>query len=470
MKVLCLWMPLEEPFNRGLCEEEIRVIIDHLSYQAFYLTSQIARGQDVLFLELSRSEEIRSKEKAFELLRESFRETLKSSLKSSQNKSFQSKFKSKKQKPQIFWGWGKDIYSAKVSAKFLRGENKKNWLQNDEALWSLCPLEVLYDYKDPFFVEKDPSLEKMISLLKKMGLRHLRDFMDIDLKALPSRFGKNALVIRDRIEGSSSLWPRFTFKKRVKEKILFEENFFMGLEQLLFICKKKLDKICKKVRSQGAKIEKIFFKIRCKKAWDYIQEERIEIDLSFPQNHPKIIVLILREKLQKAFKKNDLGGELVDAVFEVLEVSEIGFSQKSLFSRKEELQEKWESIYLRLQERLGQNSVFQASFCENYIPEKSWFRSSGVSEARGLAQIPERPLRVFSRPIPLRFQKGSFIDERSGRSFLVERLEELEKIEVQWWNKEKSRIYFKVKIKGEGWFWIFQDPQRGSFFWHGVFD
>ncbi len=85
----------------------------------------------------------------------------------------------------------------------------------------LLPVEALSDYFSPW--EPTDALNLMITLLKKLGVYRLADFLKLPAKTLSSRFGSEGVLALQKINEAAQIhWPVFRPPELVIEKMEFD--------------------------------------------------------------------------------------------------------------------------------------------------------------------------------------------------------------------------------------------------------
>lgn len=141
----------------------------------------------------------------------------------------------------------------------------------------------------------------------------------------------------------------------------------------------------------------------------------------------------------------------------------------------------------RLTTRFGSEAIAAPRPRASHIPERAQSRPAAVAAppvAVSAPAGPERPLRLFDRPEPVRVLYGlpdgppaQFVWRR--RAHRVTRYAGPERIAPEWWRDRpdtRLRDYYRVEVEGGGRFWIYReglhDDGRGGepcWFLHGIF-
>ena len=103
-------------------------------------------------------------------------------------------------------------------------------------------------------------------------------------------------------------------------------------------------------------------------------------------------------------------------------------------------------------------------------------RKSGQSPISADRDLPPRPLRLFSSPIPLAavavVPDGPPVQlVIRGQTQRVKWSWGPERIETGWWRRRAvGRDYYRVETDSGCRFWVFRQLADGRWFWHGCFE
>ncbi len=141
----------------------------------------------------------------------------------------------------------------------------------------------------------------------------------------------------------------------------------------------------------------------------------------------------------------------------------------------------------KLQGRWGPDSVVQPAATDSHRPEKQgrWepvdlmteLARRAVLDGSGNASLPaEAPalvLRLWPRPRRLdvhieRGELGALVVDGGWRA--VEQLKGPERLSGEWWEDHYRREYYRVSTIAGDLLWVFYDPRRRGWFWHGWWD
>ncbi|MEO5968507.1 MAG: hypothetical protein ABIQ95_01160 [Bdellovibrionia bacterium] len=344
------------------------------------------------------------------------------------------------------------------------------------------PLEALLDYANPFapFLRDADLTKKVLKIIetnKKLGLKNVGDFLSLPVFSLASRFGREGVEIRARIGGKlEAPWPAFQIPERLIEKEDVEET--VGLEPLLFVLKKLVDRAMARLRGLGkrASVVQIEFKLE---PWSILKKTNRTWQISFPlsQGSSMGVMPIFQERLNFDLARDPLQAPVQKIEFHILETVPGRSAQRDFFDQKEEDLEKWGALISRLACKLGKDNVFHAIPVDRYLPEKSWTKAIETASATASARIEtqDRPARILKNPEFLRLV-GNYVVQSNGKRWRTTYWNGPERLSGEWWKDAAmrgfERDYYQVSTeKGEE-LWIYLDRQDNppSFYLHGYFD
>lgn len=331
---------------------------------------------------------------------------------------------------------------------------------------TLLPIEALAIYLDPFS-EANETL-KVPTLLRKLGISNLTEVLRIPRKSLGVRFGKDILFAVDRMESATHIpWPTFTPSNKLLETEEIDDAYYLiDLEPLSFLLKRILERTMLRLKGLGKLASVIEIRLTQEKYSSVSDPVRtFSITLTFPQRSVLPLLSMIRDRLNHALSKEPLEAPLR---FVELEISESVFGnaqQMNFFSKKEEELEEFRSVITRLTEKLGFDRAFLATAIESYTPEKSWSKTLLEPNCKA-GDLPERPLRLLTKPIRVRRIEDYF--SCAGKRWKALAISGPERLSGEWWFHEKCRDYFRIETKEGEELWIFQSEKE--YYLHGIFD
>lgn len=426
MKVVCFYF-------------ENRANLKSIAEIFYRYTPQIAVATDSIFLEIEQCSLIYSEEKFLDLSRSVFLQIETS--------------------PKI--GISSSVPLARAQAYYRT--KSLNLIPIDFLRYFLSPFEVLDE-------RGEKTLSKILWYFEKLGLCSIQDFLKIPPRELSSRFGITGLLLHQRVSDSANIiWPKFIPEEKVFERREFDAEIELdSIEPILFILKTLLDTIHLRLVSRGKTLRVFEVRLLLEKASTVLEPYYpISIELAFTNPSTKALLQLFRDKATHTIQKNPLPGRITGVEVFVVETVPYKPTQRDIFNpKKEESEETYHDLVNRLSLKLGEKKVFKAALTESYLPEKNWVREKEVSDNPIFDNLPKRPLRIISEPIPLPYSEGKVF---FNRGYI--KLSEIEQYEVlfsEWWDTASERVYFRAKTNLGQDLWIYRSNQ--NYFLHGFFD
>ena len=135
--------------------------------------------------------------------------------------------------------------------------------------------------------------------------------------------------------------------------------------------------------------------------------------------------------------------------------------------------------------RLGENALWRPAPLGSHVPERAVGRAAPLTAVAWPAQLPDRPLRLFTPPEPIEATAPVPDDPPlffrwRGRLHRVRTAAGPERIAAEWWRRSPDatrpahdfiRDYYRVEDQQGGRFWVFRVGLSGvpRWFVHGVF-
>ncbi|MBL7543310.1 MAG: hypothetical protein JNL11_05810 [Bdellovibrionaceae bacterium] len=336
------------------------------------------------------------------------------------------------------------------------------------------PIDCLPCYCDPLgqYPEHTPLISKAIHVLRSLRIYTIKDFLDIPAGEITLRFGPSLLLAHQRLQGEHPLiWNIFEPRQIVQEDHEFDLTYPpRDLEPVYFILRPLLEKIFLRLRGKGRRMRQ--FKIILQQEYatqKTPQSYEVHIAIPLPFVSLKTIFQITKEKLDASVQKKPLEHAIVQLSLVVTEDGPYMTSQKDIFDqKKEETSESFFHLVSRLATKLGPESVFFAHLKESYLPEKNWLRATDKChpDIQSTA-VPERPLRLFKKPLPISIQSCHFSYNR--KTYEIREWRHPEVLLSNWWEiAGGERIYTKLITHNGDQFWVFKN--RDVYYLHGVFE
>lgn len=320
-----------------------------------------------------------------------------------------------------------------------------------QSAQALAPLSVerLLAIGDPFTLEDERrDREKLVMLMRKVGLRTIGDFLALPASAVHKRFGKLGEILREWTAGHRSLClPLFAPVDTIQE--IVDADDLHSLDSLLFRLRQILVRIEARLHGRGRAAKRILLTFNFE-SHDPIQKP---LELMEGTQDATAILRVLREFLNGFHWESPL----VRLELAVTDTVAHSAGQLSLFDDSENRFHDLAQYVSRLRARLGDDNVGFASFKGSHLPERSyqltWPPPAALPERN---DFPQRPLFLFTPPKP--FQPSPRWDLTLSENLFVE-----------WWEPGGCRQYF-VARNGKQCLWVYRDSLKGNWFTHGSFD
>jgi hypothetical protein len=375
----------------------------------------------------------------------------------------------------IRYGVGKTIPSAWVQTRWRNRE------------LSALPMDAYFDFIDPLnFFEPDRAKRERLSVFRTLGMRTIESLFDVPKEAWLVRFGEEFDTFLEHLEhGEKICWNRFATKSPLIEKTRWNaEEYVMDAEGLIFRLKPLLDRLCERLYSLHASIQKIEITLKLDRP---VPDRKLTLGFTFPQTSRVLLLKLLREKLSREMERDPLSDPVVEAEVSVLETGKREVqSARFSFSEKDEQAELAEERWLELISFLGlklrnREDIFQAETTEHLLPEKSWKRVllSTPDPSNRLDRVSrffsKRPVRLLSEAKPLR-RMGGYLKLEDGL-FKICAISEPESLSGYEWDVDATgafdRTYYRVRVQDrdgmEQEWWVYKDEHHGKLKLHGVY-
>jgi protein ImuB len=306
------------------------------------------------------------------------------------------------------------------------------------------PLDSLRDLASPFAPDAgiERRLEFLTDMLFKLGLRTVRDFRALPVRALASRFGAEAVRLhRFFSERQPPAWPAFPLPERVVEQAELGTPDTLqachDLDSLLFPLRGVLDRAMARLRARGLRASVIELEFRLERNEpDTNRKLRVwRLEFPLPQGSAQGVLPILRERVSFDLGRQPLQSGAVAVRVEILEAAPGHGAQRDFFHRREEESEAWDGLVARLVAKLGPDRAFVARPVDRHLPERAWApaleplppagAARGVGDGGTAGAAPglmlkaaepraepeleaARPARLLKTPLPLQ-RLGEFI-------------------------------------------------------------
>ncbi len=313
------------------------------------------------------------------------------------------------------------------------------------------PIDRLLECGDPAMLEKEmPERIKLIAFMKRVGLRVVSDFAQLNATAINRRFGKLGVHLQQWVMGTRELClPPFTPEQTLKETLDTEE--IGSLEQLLLELKPLFQRMEARLLGRAKLAREITFVFHL----DSGEKSTKYLKLSEPMRETFSFLKLIKDFLGKTTWESPLK----EVEIEITDMIPFLPGQLSLFDTTENRFSELSPYVERLKNRYGDDAVGFADLKESYLPERSW-KMVFPPPANSKAPRPKsllRPPLLFSPPKP-------YFPSRNSRLIPSENLD------CEWWEEGGHRRYFVTQNPQGERLWIFWDCDRQEWFLHGTFD
>jgi len=328
--------------------------------------------------------------------------------------------------------------------------------------------------------------DKTLRALRHAGLKTIGMVAARQQSELAERLGKNFVTRLKVLLGAEEqpLQPRrplpdLMAEQRFAEPVVSEDSIAASLLSLAG----SLSGIMEREGKGARLLEAAFFRADGK-------VERIAIRSGAPLRDPKIMLRLLRQKLDALADPLDPGFGFDLIRLEALLAEETNPVTVS-FDSHENARRQIVFLVDRLAARFGDARVQRFVSQDTHIPEtaaaaipaqdREFTRDDAWPLKRQTGDPPRRPLRLLEKPEEVSAVMASVPDGPPNRfrwrqcRFDVSRAEGPERIAMEWWKKEGlTRDYFRVETKDGQRFWLYRDGlfhQIGAPRWYlqGIF-
>jgi len=313
------------------------------------------------------------------------------------------------------------------------------------------PIDRLIECGDPARLELELSERiHLVSFMKRVGLKYISDFAQLNPTAINRRFGKLGVQLQQWIMGTRDLClPLFTPEESLRESLNTED--ICSLEHLIV----NLEPLFKRMESRLCGRAKLAREIKFVFHLDAGTKSIKHLKLSEPMREAFSFI-----KLLKDFLGNTTWDSSLQSVeIEISDMIPFLAGQLSLFDTTENRFTELGPYIDRLRNRFGEDSVGFADLKESYLPERSWKAvfppPSKPSLPRELPTL--RPPLLFTPPKPYHPSHNT-------------RLIPSENLDCEWWEEGGHRRYFITQDPHGERLWVFWDCERQQWFVQGTFD
>ena len=316
---------------------------------------------------------------------------------------------------------------------------------------------------------------EIIERLEKLGLRQVKNFINIPRPSLRRRFGIQILQRLDQALGYAEEWiepvlPIEPYQERLPclEPIVTATGIEIALERLLNTLCKRLQQEEKGLRIASFTCYRVDGKI-----------EKIDIGTNRPSCNTKHLFKLFEIKIDSI--EPALGIELF--ILEASQVEDLSAFQEKFWKDNNGLDNiELSELLDRIGGKIGADKIHRYLPAEHYWPERSFKLASSVHEALHTTWKLDRP-----RPLQILF-KPELIDVTApipdyppmnfrykGKLHKIIKADGPERIEQEWWLQQgQHRDYYAVEDEEGHRYWLFRSghyDMAKSYQWfiHGFF-
>jgi len=352
------------------------------------------------------------------------------------------------------------------------------------AAWAIAH----YGGKDPI-IETGKHADVLLSLpppalrfdpettdrLYKLGLRQIRNIVQIPRASLKKRFGVEMIRRLDQALGlKEEIIVAVQPVEMIRERLPCPEPMVTAVA-IEIALKRLLDSLCKRLEKENLGIRKLIF--YCFRMDN--KKETIQIGTHRGSRNPVHLFRLFNEKISsiepgpgiELFMLEAPHTEKISSQQESLWETSTGFSHPSVAE-----------LIDRLSNRLGNDTLRRYFPDEHHWPERSFKAMAPDTvpvESKWVADRP-RPLHLLSRPG--RIEVAAPIPDYppmhfryNGNLHIIKKADGPERIEQEWWIQEGAhRDYYTVEDEQGGRYWIFRlghytEEKNPQWFIHGFF-
>ena len=302
-----------------------------------------------------------------------------------------------------------------------------------------------------------------VELLRKLGLRQVRDFLFMPKKVLRRRFGEAFLVRLYQAMGQLEerivpVVPPATHEERLHclEHILTRKGMDIALEKLL-------DTLCMRLNKEGKGLRKAVFKAFRNDG----KTETVEIGTHRPVDQPAHLFMLFSLKLDTIAP----GPGIELFLLEAQQVEDKQAEQERIWNITGQVHDAPVAELLdKVANKIGGSRIHRYLPDEHYWPERSVREASTLHEKGDSPwpALPPRPLRLLACPEPVMVAAPvpdypPMLFRYKGQVHKIVRADGPERIEQEWWLQEgRHRDYYQVEDEEGKRYWLFRDGHYGE--------
>jgi protein ImuB len=337
-----------------------------------------------------------------------------------------------------------------------------------------------------------PVSEELSELLTALGLETVGALAGLEAGEVEARLGAEGVQAHRWARGLDD-GKEGPFSARAPSDWIAEVEFpgpIERLEPLLFLLKSCLDNLSDALAAEGLCVRGLDLTIETEDG-----PVRRKVRPARPTRQVPMLLSLSRNALDGLqFPGRALGlrveaEEVVPAVAEQVDLFEAAWPDPDALA----------TALSRLQGRWGLEAVVRPQAADSHRPEKAgrWepvdlmseiTRKSAARDGNGTAPLPSNVaasqlavgsdtpalvLRLWSQPRPLNVRieagrPGAVAVDGGWRA--IRTLQGPERLSGDWWEDHYRREYYRVGTAAGELLWVFYDPRRRGWFWHGWWD
>lgn len=317
----------------------------------------------------------------------------------------------------------------------------------------------------------------LINSLTTLGLTRISDLLALPRDALHHRFGD--LLIRRLQEALGEIWEPLNafWPAEIPQATWQFEDPTHDLRAIDHIARRLLHTLVEAVVSQGLALRRV----DCVLEFETGPPRVVGVELSRASGQTHHIQSLLESSLHKTRPR--IGVQSITLL--ARHTTRWRGRQGELFEPGGAGEDEALGCLVdRCIARLGRDAVVQAELRDDYQPEQAYRyvparlstpSSSDEEAAAPSIMDPVRPLRLFSRPQPIRVL--ALVPDgpptwfsHAGEAHQVAWAVGPERIETGWWRgPDVRRDYFQISDEAGREYWVFRDDERGGWYVHGIF-
>lgn len=326
--------------------------------------------------------------------------------------------------------------------------------------------------------------DDLLTLLFRLGLKHLGDIVPLPRANITTRLGPGVLQRLDQFYGRL---PEHLNFELPKHRWLIRRNFGEPLgdaASLAQAVETMMGELCERLRNENLGLRRII--LRCVRVDGHTHT--IAVTTGSPCQIARHVLRLLTEKMPGV----DTGFGIEEVILHAPWVEHISFRQVRLDRKQDDCGEAVALAQLidRITHHLGPgDTLFRPGHYASHLPERAAMRQAPAGPAKPArldsVQLPRRPVRLIDPPEPvdiLACSETGAPTRLRWRKMEVEilRAEGPERICPEWWEHldrhdfaigQQTRDYFRVCDQKGRMLWLFRSGPAGRDIWsvHGLF-